>query len=467
MERLFATFIISFFFLFARLNTVKAIAYSSICDTFIVELPLWQPVGTGLNNDVHCIVEANGLLYVGGKFINAGGNPQADHIAVWDGVQWKALGAGLNQTVEQILVHDGKVYAAGAFTNAGGQADADYFAVWDGTTWSKVGEGGFDGRVMDIALDSMTNDIYVGGFFKEVAGNFTFRYLVKWDGVAWAGVGSGVDNEVYGVEYTNDYIYIGGKFQTPYGFIARWNRTNWEPIPITLLYITPPLYVFSVEAAPNGYVYFGYNLVESGWAEFDGTTSESLNTYCHRTAFESMEHGYFIGATTISINSCAPSPSGDVNLAFLFRPFDNTLPFTQLLSGSYALLGDIRTIHYGKSGNLYAGGSFINFNNQLQCDHIACVRKVSTKSDEPQTWVRNVQVYPNPFVDQLTVEIGGQPAPEAQFVLYNQLGQLVWSERFNSSQTMITNQSLPVGTYFWSVEHLGVVIGRGVVSKIE
>jgi hypothetical protein len=38
-------------------------------------------------------------VYVGGVFTDAGGNPNADRIARWDGSAWQALGGGLNNAV--------------------------------------------------------------------------------------------------------------------------------------------------------------------------------------------------------------------------------------------------------------------------------------------------------------------------------------------------------------------------------
>ena len=40
-----------------------------------------------------------------------------------------------NGGVSAIAVAGGKVYAGGSFTNAGGDANADFLAVWDGTSW--------------------------------------------------------------------------------------------------------------------------------------------------------------------------------------------------------------------------------------------------------------------------------------------------------------------------------------------
>ena len=80
-----------------------------------------------------------GALYVGGEFTDAGGIPDADRIATWNGSTWSAVSSSTSQIsngrVSAIAVSGGKVYAGGTFQNAGGDANADFLAVWDGASW--------------------------------------------------------------------------------------------------------------------------------------------------------------------------------------------------------------------------------------------------------------------------------------------------------------------------------------------
>src|SRR3954454_4145730 len=82
---------------------------------------------------------SSGAVYVGGEFTDAGGLPDADRIAVWNGSSWSAVSSSASQIsngrVSAIAVSAGKVYAGGNFQNAGGRANADNLAVWDGTSW--------------------------------------------------------------------------------------------------------------------------------------------------------------------------------------------------------------------------------------------------------------------------------------------------------------------------------------------
>ena len=84
-------------------------------------------------------------VYAGGVFTSAGGNTSAVAIARWDGTAWHSIGAPPISTatgagVAAIAVDPvtGKVYVGGNFTNAGGNPNADFLAVWDGAALEVV-----------------------------------------------------------------------------------------------------------------------------------------------------------------------------------------------------------------------------------------------------------------------------------------------------------------------------------------
>ena len=109
----------------------------------------WLALGSGVGDPVFPYVDAFALdgsnVYVGGPFTTAGG-ASANRIAMWDGAQWHALGGGLTGStltsaaeVNAISATNGLVYAGGAFLAAGGDPTIRYFAVWNGTNWSSLG----------------------------------------------------------------------------------------------------------------------------------------------------------------------------------------------------------------------------------------------------------------------------------------------------------------------------------------
>src|SRR5687767_11690454 len=97
------------------------------------------PGSDALNLVASALTVTPGALYVGGEFTDAGGIPEADRIATWNGSSWSAVSSSTSQIgngrVSDIAVSGGKVYAGGSFQNAGGNVDADFLAVWDGVSW--------------------------------------------------------------------------------------------------------------------------------------------------------------------------------------------------------------------------------------------------------------------------------------------------------------------------------------------
>ncbi|QYK51698.1 MAG: sortase [Anaerolineales bacterium] len=93
----------------------------------------WGWLGAGLNGDVYKVAMIDGVLYAGGIFSNAGGDPDGDHVAKFENGVWSSLGgpgSGLNNPALDFALHDGVLYAAGYFSNAGGDPDADGIAMF-------------------------------------------------------------------------------------------------------------------------------------------------------------------------------------------------------------------------------------------------------------------------------------------------------------------------------------------------
>lgn len=133
------------------------------------------PRTASLNLNVNALnSDAPGVLYVGGEFTAAGGNPTANYIAAWNGSAWSPVGSANEQItggVFAIAYFNDKVYAGGTFKDAGGDSNADHLAVWDGKTWEPFctppvgGQPAFGGNVK--ALQVIGSTLYVGGEFHD------------------------------------------------------------------------------------------------------------------------------------------------------------------------------------------------------------------------------------------------------------------------------------------------------------
>jgi|GEM_PF-1223687 len=247
----------------------------------------WHALGGGLGDgDVRAIVSVGPDLYVGGSFTDAGNDPNADYVARWDGSAWHALSAAqanvLGAQVNALGVLGSHLYVGGMFEDAGGDPDADFIAMWDGAFWYSLSAGpgggvndavwaievvGWDvvvGGAFDIAgndpdasgvavwndwfgfwyplgtglggadswvydIEVVGSDVYVGGWFPDVGGNTAASCIARWDGAAWRALGSGLNDPVAAVKVEGDSVYAGGYFLDAAGnanadHLARWGR---------------------------------------------------------------------------------------------------------------------------------------------------------------------------------------------------------------------------------------------------
>jgi hypothetical protein len=158
--------------------------------------------------EVDVIAVSGTDVYVGGCFIDAGGDPTADYIAKWDGTNWSGLGndglatpnGALKACVRAIAVSRADVYVGGypdVWNSGAPVPNAEYFAKWDGTNWSGLGGDGAGGSSLNNQVTSIAiygNDVYVGGYFTDVKnGSIILNeadYVAKWDGANWSALGN-------------------------------------------------------------------------------------------------------------------------------------------------------------------------------------------------------------------------------------------------------------------------------------
>jgi len=148
----------------------------------------WKALGGGVagtNRSIVALALSGTNLYAGGRFTAAGGVP-ANNIARWDGGAWSVLGQGVEHQISGAIVlaiaaREDVVYVGGNFTNAGGQPIRS-LARWNGTNWSSLGSGieawfSSGPRVSSFALTE--GSLYVGGLFSG-AGGYAAANLARW-----------------------------------------------------------------------------------------------------------------------------------------------------------------------------------------------------------------------------------------------------------------------------------------------
>ncbi|MBC7877630.1 MAG: hypothetical protein H7Y59_10715, partial [Anaerolineales bacterium] len=200
----------------------------------LMTINAWSSLGSGLNNIVYAIAINGSNVYMGGQFTDAGGNTNADRIAVWDGSSWSALGSGISNGQVNALAFNGSVlYVGGSFTNAGGVSGANYIAQWDGSSWSTLGDG-VGNAVNAIGVSGL--NIYIAGNFVNAGVDVNADYIAKLDGGTWSALGATpLTGPVNTIVVAGASIYAGGDFINVGGNpdidrIALWDGTSWSPL---------------------------------------------------------------------------------------------------------------------------------------------------------------------------------------------------------------------------------------------
>ena len=199
--------------------------------------------GSGTNGSVYALAAApNGDIYLGGSFTLAGGIANTVRVAYWDvsASEFVAMSTGIDNGTVYCLCADqsGNIYIGGNFTNAGGDDEADYIAIWGGTTIDELlnGTAGADAPIHDMAI-TPNGDLYVVGEFANIGG-VAAAGVAKWNGAAWSALGAGLTgSDAHGYSIAIDAagnIYVGGDFTAADGVsclnIAKWNGKTFEPL---------------------------------------------------------------------------------------------------------------------------------------------------------------------------------------------------------------------------------------------
>jgi hypothetical protein len=173
-----------------------------------------------LNNGVLALKYHGAFLLIGGAFTNADG-VNGDYICYWNGTAFKSyydLGATeLNDSVFSIDVNpNGIIIIGGHFINAGNDPKADYVAAWRGNNWGSLMAGGLNNTVYKVYCAN-NGDIYLGGSFTQ-AGSLTLTDRIA---KSVQGAFQPLDINLPGTAFlqaiclTSDgSFYLGGEFST-------------------------------------------------------------------------------------------------------------------------------------------------------------------------------------------------------------------------------------------------------------
>jgi len=175
----------------------------------------------------------NGELYVGGNFIEMGGDTFDCCIVKWNGNQWSEVSPiASNGSIHAMTTYKNELYVGGlTISNIGGISVAN-IARWDSSLWKGVGTG-VSGAVNSMLTDTLHNLLYVGGGFQS-AGGIPVRSIAQWNGIGWSDIGTGgLTGGASDIIIYHNKLYVSG--YSPNGLesdtvLAAWDGRNWAKI---------------------------------------------------------------------------------------------------------------------------------------------------------------------------------------------------------------------------------------------
>ena len=449
----------------------KPCPVTDTCNSYCIG-NVWSQLNTSWIKDM---VVYQGKLIVAGEF-NSIGNPSiaANNIAAWNGSSWSTLGSGVNNKVYALAVHNGILYAGGNFTLAGGNP-VRKIASWNGTSWSDLPHGGINGSVDHVeALLSSAWGLVVGGAFNSV-GNIpvTANNIARWNpGPGWATFGNGFNGPVYALTHFNGNVTAGGRFgNSPGGlnnlaiWVGFWTKVGGAGA----VNLSTPL---NTSEGIYAIAQYKTELIVGG--QFPSAVSTTVQNGIKTRHLAQWNGAYW---TTIGIG---PNPTGSSvnagNGVYALKVINNELlvggQFSQINGQNISNLakwngniwtgfghpgnGIVEAIAVYDSGginrcNLYTGGEVLF--NQWKCTGVAAEDKSVSLS---------VSIFPNPVSDKIHIQFKEESSDKVFISMYSLLGAQVKNQSFvHMGRTWEMDISdLPTGTYL-----IKVYTKRGMVVK--
>jgi len=260
-----------------------------------------------LNGDVRAIAwDADHVrLFVGGNFTNAGGNPNADFLAVWDGSNWAPFcspAPAFGASVAALQIIGSTLYVGGSFVNGAGIPSADFLLACDLNTGvarsTTIRDGDINGGVYALTRDA-NGTLYAGGQFINMAGIPAADHVAAYDGT-WHALGTGpsagggaVDDYVRSMTSSGNDVYIGTDSVNVAGIpqadhVAKWNGSAWSAVGANTAgtdgWLPQTAFIYAMAATSSQLVVTGSfqnadgNPAADGVASFDGTAWKPMGS---------------------------------------------------------------------------------------------------------------------------------------------------------------------------------------------
>lgn len=214
-----------------------------------------SPISNGVNGPVTFMrsLGPNANLVVTGDFSVAGGTFVDNAFFLTPAGSVIPMGTGLEGQVHDVIEFDNNLWFGGEFTSGGGSNLAIFDPVFETWTFQQL----FTGVIYD--LEVFNGKLYAGGDLTHSGALLVQHIIERNQAGGWLSVGLGFDDPVHSLAVHNGMLYAGGEFQhsdtASIPYVGRWNGSNWEPVGTTNL--GAPVRVLEED---NGYLYAGGDL---------------------------------------------------------------------------------------------------------------------------------------------------------------------------------------------------------------
>ncbi len=204
----------------------------------------WKPSNISIADPGHSLRVIADKLYIA-KYEES---IDSNWVYVYDNSSLEKVGQGVYLStasgfsnlpnIYDIIEYNGKIIACGEFDRVGTE-EISGIMQWDGSTWEAMGAG-LTGNIQNAApvmfphqLMVHDSELYVVGNFRN-AGTEEVNGIAKWNGTEWMPMGVGFNNTVYSIAVYNDELIVGGSFTesggTELNRIAKWSGTEWTAL---------------------------------------------------------------------------------------------------------------------------------------------------------------------------------------------------------------------------------------------
>lgn len=262
----------------------------------------WENVGGGLDDNVYDMINYDGELFVGGKFIYK--------VQSWNGLNWTTYNhlsfTGIAFPLTFSVFND-TLYTGGDYPYVGSQSKI--YKLENGS-WEPVG-GIFDESSWSSTKKLITFDsiLVSGGRFSSIGG-VPINNVAAWDGNSWNPMGDGLNDVVLHFGIHQNRLFATGQFtasgsDTTVKRIAKWTGQNWECFDSSVVFNSASTLKSYQGDLLIGNVWDTIGGIEmNGIARWDGTNYTSMGDTIFKGVGEFWEFNgeLYIGANLVGSN---------------------------------------------------------------------------------------------------------------------------------------------------------------------